>query len=195
MSPPASRSARGRSRGAWTSRSRRPPSATSWPTSRRSGLLYAPHTSAGRVPTDAGPAALRRRPAGGRQRHRGGAARDRGPVRRARPQHRGRAVGRVERALGACRAMPASSPPRPTSGPFRHIEFVPLSPGRALVIVVGDNGMVENRVIDVPLGMSVVDTDRGRQLPDRAAGRAQLRRGPRPASWTRSSSTAASSTR
>lgn len=34
--------------------------------------------------------------------------------------------------------------------PFKHVEFVPLGPGRALVVMVNDNGLVENRVIDVP---------------------------------------------
>ena len=56
--------------------------------------------------------------------------------------------------------------------PFKHVEFVPLSPGRALVIVVGDNGMVENRVIDVPLGMSVATlVEAGNYLTARLAGR------------------------
>lgn len=36
---------------------------------------------------------------------------------------------------------------------LKHIEFVNLSPGRALVILVGEDGGVENRVIDVPAGL------------------------------------------
>ena len=70
-----------------------------------------------------------------------------------------------------------------------------MSPGRALVIVVGDNGMVENRVIDVPLGMSVSTLiEAGNYLTARLAGRSFAdARGQHPA--TRSSSTAASSTR
>ena len=36
---------------------------------------------------------------------------------------------------------------------LRHIEFVSLAPGRALVVLVSESGMVENRVIDVPLDM------------------------------------------
>jgi heat-inducible transcriptional repressor len=56
--------------------------------------------------------------------------------------------------------------------PFRHIEFVPLSPGRALVVVVTDNGLVENRVIDVPLGMSASTLiEAGNYLTARLAGR------------------------
>ena len=40
-----------------------------------------------------------------------------------------------------------------TRSPLRHIEFVNLSPGRALVVLVTENGIVENRVIQTPRGM------------------------------------------
>jgi heat-inducible transcriptional repressor len=36
---------------------------------------------------------------------------------------------------------------------LKHIEFVNLAPGRALVILVGEDGGVENRIIDVPPGL------------------------------------------
>jgi heat-inducible transcriptional repressor len=36
---------------------------------------------------------------------------------------------------------------------LKHIEFVNLGPGRALVILVGEDGSVENRVIEVPRGL------------------------------------------
>ncbi len=36
---------------------------------------------------------------------------------------------------------------------LKHMEFVSLSPGKALVIMVTENGDVENRVIEVPAGM------------------------------------------
>ncbi len=56
--------------------------------------------------------------------------------------------------------------------PFRHSSSCRLSPGRALVVVVGDNGMVENRVIEVPLGMSVSALiEAGNYLTARLAGR------------------------
>jgi heat-inducible transcriptional repressor len=35
---------------------------------------------------------------------------------------------------------------------IRHLEFVPLDPGKALLVLVGDNGSVENRLINVPAG-------------------------------------------
>jgi heat-inducible transcriptional repressor len=42
-----------------------------------------------------------------------------------------------------------------TDRPLKHIEFVQLGPGRALVVMVMEGGIVENRVIDVPLGLPV----------------------------------------
>ena len=37
-----------------------------------------------------------------------------------------------------------------TQAPLKHIEFVSLSPGRALVVLVTENGVVENRIIEIP---------------------------------------------
>jgi heat-inducible transcriptional repressor len=37
--------------------------------------------------------------------------------------------------------------------PLRHIEFVHLGPGRALVVLVLEGGIVENRIIDIPMGL------------------------------------------
>src|ERR1700678_2410157 len=36
---------------------------------------------------------------------------------------------------------------------LKHIEFVRLEPERALVILVGEDGQVENRVLNVPIGL------------------------------------------
>jgi heat-inducible transcriptional repressor len=40
-----------------------------------------------------------------------------------------------------------------SEAPLRHIEFVALGPGRALVVLVTADGQVENRVIEVPAGL------------------------------------------
>ncbi|MBT6095154.1 MAG: heat-inducible transcriptional repressor HrcA, partial [Rhodospirillaceae bacterium] len=37
-----------------------------------------------------------------------------------------------------------------TESPLKHIEFVSLSPGRALVVLVTESGIVENRIIQTP---------------------------------------------
>jgi heat-inducible transcriptional repressor len=36
---------------------------------------------------------------------------------------------------------------------LKHLEFVNLDPNRALVVIVGEDGMVENRVMDLPNGL------------------------------------------
>jgi heat-inducible transcriptional repressor len=36
---------------------------------------------------------------------------------------------------------------------LKHIEFVPLEPERALMVQVGEDGQVENRVLNIPLGL------------------------------------------
>lgn len=118
------------------------------------GLLYAPHTSAGRIPTDQG---LRFYVDGlletGRM-----SADDRSSI-----DSQCAGVGRsVEEVMGdASSALSGLSryaglvmAPK-TERPFKQVEFVPLSPGRALVIMVTDNGMVENRVINLPVGVDV----------------------------------------
>jgi heat-inducible transcriptional repressor len=37
--------------------------------------------------------------------------------------------------------------------PLKHFEFVNLGPGRALVVLITEDGLVENRVIEVPIGL------------------------------------------
>src|SRR3546814_11347828 len=37
---------------------------------------------------------------------------------------------------------------------LKHIEFVAMDPGRALVVIVTEGGGVENRVIEVPMGLT-----------------------------------------
>ncbi len=135
------------------------------------GLLYAPHTSAGRLPTDAG---LRLYVDGllelghltdEERRAIEGQCAVRGRSIEAVLADASESLSTLSRHAGIVTA--------PTNDrPFRHVEFVPLSPGRALVIVVGDNGLVENRVIDVPLGMSVAAlVEAGNYLTARLAGR------------------------
>ena len=36
---------------------------------------------------------------------------------------------------------------------LKHIEFVSLEPSRALAVMVGDDGMVENRIVELPAGL------------------------------------------
>lgn len=117
-----------------------------------SGLLFAPHTSAGRLPTEAG---LKLFVDG---------LLEVGNLTRAERQSiegeckaSGSSVeGMLERATQALSGLThmASMVVAPkTQAPLKHIEFVALNPGRALVVLVTENGVVENRIIDVPQGV------------------------------------------
>ena len=116
------------------------------------GLLFAPHTSAGRLPTERG---LRLFVDGLLQ---FGALEEteREAISLA-LEARGRSL---EDTLAEASTMLAGLAgaaglvlaPK-SDGAVRHIEFVPLGPGRALVILVGADGGVENRVIETPPGL------------------------------------------
>lgn len=116
------------------------------------GLLHAPHTSAGRVPTEAG---LRMFVDGFLQ------IGELSAEERTRIESELADTGRsvpelLEEAtrglsgLSQCAGL-VVSPKR--DRPLRHIEFVPVAPGQAMVIMVNDDGIVENRMIEVPHGI------------------------------------------
>ena len=135
------------------------------------GLLYAPHTSAGRLPTDAG---LRLYVDGLLEV--GNLTQAEKADIEARCSGSGRSVESVlSDASDALSGLSrhAGLVIAPTSdAPFKHVEFVPLSPGRALVVVVHEGGLVENRIIDLPLGMNTARLmEAGNYLTARLAGR------------------------
>jgi heat-inducible transcriptional repressor len=116
------------------------------------GLLYAPHTSAGRLPTEAG---LRLFVHGLLEI--GNLAEDeRNNIEslcRARGKSLAQALEEATSALsGLSRCAGIVVVPK-QERPLKHIEFVHLGPGRALVVLVTEDGLVENRVIEVPLGL------------------------------------------
>lgn len=116
------------------------------------GLLFAPHTSAGRLPTERG---LRLFVDGLLQ---CGDVEDgeRETISRA-LEMRGRSLQDTLAEASAMLSGLSSAAglvlaPK-MDGALRHIEFVPLGPGRALVILVSADGQVENRVIETPAGL------------------------------------------
>ena len=116
------------------------------------GLLFAPHTSAGRMPTEAG---LRLFVHGLLEV--GRLTEDERQSIESRCAAAGRSIEQVldeaTRTLsGLSRCAGVVVAPKSES-PLKHIEFVTLGPGRALVVLVMENGLVENRIIEVPLGM------------------------------------------
>ncbi|GAA0592336.1 heat-inducible transcriptional repressor HrcA [Caenispirillum bisanense] len=113
------------------------------------GLLYAPHTSAGRLPTELG---LRMFVSGLLEI--GSLADDERARIDAQCAARGKSLPdvlseatRTLSGLSLCAGLVLA--PK-TESPLKHIEFVNLGPGRALVVIVTQNGVVENRIIEVP---------------------------------------------
>src|SRR4051812_40055646 len=116
------------------------------------GLLYAPHTSAGRLPTEAGLRLF----VNGLLEVGNISEQERESI-----EVRCAAVGRsmneaLEQATsllsGLSRCASVVMAPK-TEQPLKHIEFVNLGPGRTLVVTVTQSGQVENRIIDTPAGM------------------------------------------
>lgn len=116
------------------------------------GLLHAPHLSAGRMPTETG---LRLFVDGLLEV--GGLSADERDRIEAECAGAGRGAKEVlETAtamlsgLSHCAGL-VMAPKR--EAPLKHIEFVNLGPGRALVVTVDAAGGVENRVVDMPSGV------------------------------------------
>ena len=116
------------------------------------GLLHAPHNSAGRLPTDAG---LRLFVDGLLQ------VGDLGAEDRTEIEglvgnagiSMDRALDRATTALAGLSSHAGLVVAPKAANAVTHIEFVPLGDGRGLVILVDSTGQVENRVIDLPVGM------------------------------------------
>ena len=135
------------------------------------GLLYAPHTSAGRLPTDRG---LRLFIDGLLEfGDLGDAEREAIAVRcaasgRSLQETLGEAGQMLSGLAGAAGLVVAPK----GEAPIRHIEFVALGPGKALVVLVAADGQVENRVIEVPPGLPPSALQQaGNYLNARLAGR------------------------
>ena len=116
------------------------------------GLLYAPHTSAGRAPTEKG---LRLFVDGlleiGEL-----APGERASI-EARITEQNRGIEDVLTqatlmlsGLSRCAGLVVAAK---QDSALKHVEFMSVAPGKALVVIVGEDGSVENRLIDTPLGL------------------------------------------
>ena len=141
------------------------------------GLLYAPHTSAGRLPTDLG---LRLFVDGLLQfgelsdDERGSISAALEASGRSLEDTLTEASSMLSGLAGAAGLVLAPK----SEGALRHIEFVPLGPGRAMVVLVAADGHVENRIIETPPGLPPSALQQaGNYLNNRLAGRglAELR--------------------
>ena len=118
------------------------------------GLVYAPHISAGRLPTEMGLRffvdALMQigdLTEGDRKAIEAQvAASGQGKSVEAVLTEASGLLSGLSRAAGV--VLTAKSNPR-----LKHIEFVQLEPERALVVLVGEDGQVENRVLNIPVGL------------------------------------------
>jgi heat-inducible transcriptional repressor len=115
------------------------------------GLLFAPHTSAGRLPTAAG---LRLFVDGilevGNLTENERQSIDIQCV--GSPDNIDTLLEDATQALSGLAHCASLVMAPKTKSPLRHIEFVNLSPGRAMVVMVTEGGIVENRVIRTPPG-------------------------------------------
>ena len=135
------------------------------------GLLYAPHTSAGRVPTEKG---LRLFVDGLLEI--GELAPDERVAIEARMSGSGQRIEDVLTqatqslaGLSRCAGLMVTAK---QDAALKHVEFVAVAPGKALVIMVSEDGQVENRVIDTPPGLPVSAlSEAGNYLGARLRGR------------------------
>jgi heat-inducible transcriptional repressor len=116
------------------------------------GLLAAPHTSAGRMPTETGLRLF----VDGMMQTAAPTADERAAI-----ESRVSVAGPIEDALAAASAALSGLsscaglvlvPTREVR--LRQFSFVPLSAGQALLVLVSEEGAIENRVVDLPFGMS-----------------------------------------
>ncbi|HTK84698.1 MAG TPA: heat-inducible transcriptional repressor HrcA [Patescibacteria group bacterium] len=135
------------------------------------GLLFAPHTSAGRLPTQRG----LRFYVDGLMQIGSLSEQDRCNI-EAQCATAGETMNQVlERATSLLAGLSAAAglvvAPK-TDKPVRQIQFVQLEPGKVLVVLVMQDNMVENRVMDVPQDLPASAlTVASNYLNDRLAGK------------------------
>jgi heat-inducible transcriptional repressor len=120
------------------------------------GLIDSPHTSAGRIPTNDG---LRLYIHSYMERH--DLSPDERRVIEEQCQDHGRSPKEIfeqtSRILSGMSSSIGMVVVPKNDSPIRHIEFKEIEPGRAIVIIVQENGHIENRLIDMPQGVSAGD--------------------------------------
>ncbi|WP_374763112.1 heat-inducible transcriptional repressor HrcA [Yunchengibacter salinarum] len=118
----------------------------------RAGLLAAPHTSAGRIPTDTGLRLF----VDGLMQVGNLSARDRAAI-RGHCEATGRSMedllGEATKALSGLSNLASVVMVPKEHRRVRHMEFVSIAPDRALVVLVGEDDSVENRLVSLPPGL------------------------------------------
>lgn len=117
------------------------------------GLIYAPHTSAGRLPTQTGlrffvDALLEIGDLASEERDN-----IESQVRAAAGQSLDGALAQATQLLSGLARSAGVVLTTKSNARLKHLEFVRLDPQRALVVLVGEDGSVENRLLDLPTGL------------------------------------------
>ncbi len=136
------------------------------------GLLYAPHVSAGRLPTDAGMTVF----VEGLMEFGNLSADEMREIEKRFGEHRNQPVDSLLEqtstllsGLSACAGLVVA--PK-NDKPLKQLEFIRLAPKRALVVLVSTDGTVENRVVDVSEDLPPSSlTMAANYLNDKLAGR------------------------
>jgi heat-inducible transcriptional repressor len=118
------------------------------------GLVYAPHTSAGRLPTEVGlrfyvDALLEFGDLSGEERRK-----IESQVTSARSDSLDNVLNEASAMLSGLSRGAGVVTANKTDVRLRHVEFVGLDPGRALMVLVSDDGQVENRLVTLAPGIS-----------------------------------------
>jgi heat-inducible transcriptional repressor len=136
------------------------------------GLLQAPHTSAGRLPTDLG---LRYFVDGILEK--GSLSKTERAALEEECKDRDLSADNIlEKATSTLSGLSSSAglvvAPKQTSKAVHHIEFISLSSEKTMVILVGVDGSVENRILDHPAGISTnLLKEAGQFLSEKLHGR------------------------
>jgi heat-inducible transcriptional repressor len=124
------------------------------------GLLYSPHTSAGRLPTDTGLTVF----VDGLLEIDSLSPDERHVIEQKMASVRGGSLTDILEqtstflsGLSSCAGLVFA--PK-TDDPVKQIEFVLLAPGRALAVLVTNSGIVENRLLDVPTDVTATSLTR-----------------------------------
>ncbi|MBT6032059.1 MAG: heat-inducible transcriptional repressor HrcA [Kordiimonadaceae bacterium] len=118
-----------------------------------SGLIYSPFTSAGRIPTDIGLRLF----VDGMLEVGNLSKKERNNIEiqcKNTGQHMEDVLVKATSMLSGLSHCASVVMAPKKDRPLKHIEFVRLAPGRALVVMVSEGDDVENRVIDIPVGIT-----------------------------------------
>jgi heat-inducible transcriptional repressor len=64
---------------------------------------------------------------------------------------------------------------------LKHVEFIRLEPTKALAVLVGDHDQIENRIIELPAGVTIFPADGSREFPQCHMSRPDAARAAQPA--------------